>query len=238
MRRLGVAAGLEQATGKHFPASHPAERLTMRAPSSNHSKVRGQQVRGAACALRQTKRSLRPRSRVECWGDAEAALAELGWLQRRLAKIEQRHAQALARVEGAAARVERPLQARQRKLEAALEKFCRSREAAELAGVNGHLRRSRRLLFGRVGYRRSHAVAVHSQAAALRALAHWRVGQKFLRVRTELDREALRRFLLTREKDSTRFAIARQRLGRAGIALEQQESWFYELNWTALEQWG
>lgn len=174
---------------------------------------------------------------VDGWGQADAALAELGRVQTRLAVVEQRRAAVVARAEAAAAKAGRSLEARRRELERALEKFCR-RHRAELARVNGHSRRSRRLLFGRVGYRASQAVVVRSEATALRALAHWRAGQQFLRLRTELDREALRRFLLLEERRGNGFRPVEQRLRRAGIGLERREGWFYELDRRALERWG
>lgn len=186
------------------------------------------------------KRPARPkrrgaRTRVENWGQADAALAELGHLESRLEQLRQRRAAALARAEAAAAAAAHGLEARRAILENALEKFCGSRAAEELARVNGHSRRSRRLLFGRVGYRSSQAVEVRSEAAALRALAHWRAGQKFLRQRTELDREALREFLLRAKPAGARFA--QRRLRRAGIGLERRERWFYELDRAAIERW-
>ena len=102
--------------------------------------------------------------------------------------------------------------------------------------MNGHSRRSRRLLFGRVGYRRSRAVRIRSEAAALRALAHWRAGQQFLRLRTELDREALHRFLHNGVEAPGAAPVA-ARLRRSGIRLEERDAWFYELDRRALERW-
>lgn len=176
--------------------------------------------------------------RVECWGQADAALAELGRLQARIARVEERRAAALARAQAAAAAAGRDLETRRQALEQALERFCRSHKAGELERVNGHSRRSRKLFFGRLGYRRSQAVVVRSEAAALRALAHWRAGQRFLRPRTELDREALREFLLRQGRAGVPHGGVERRLRRAGIALEQRESWFYELDQRAIERWG
>jgi phage host-nuclease inhibitor protein Gam len=175
--------------------------------------------------------------RIDCWDEADAALAELGRLRERLERLEERRADALARVQANAVEAERAWAARQRRLEAALERFCR-RHQPELARVNGHSRRSRRLLFGRVGYRRSQSVVVRSEAAALRALAQWRAGQRFLRLRTELDRDALGRFLRDGARARGDAAFVRRRLGRAGIRLDTRDLWFYELDRRALERWG
>lgn len=171
--------------------------------------------------------------RLDCWGQADVALAELGRVRARLERLEERSAAAVARAQAAAVEAGRELAGRQRHLEAALERFCRAHQP-ELARVNGHSRRSRRLLFGRVGYRRSQAVVVRSEAAALRALAHWRAGQRFLRLRTELDREALGRFLRHGAETTRDFAFVARRLGRAGLALHTRDLWFYELDPRAL----
>jgi phage host-nuclease inhibitor protein Gam len=172
--------------------------------------------------------------RVCCWGQADAALAELGQIEKGLEAVEERRRRAMERVEAEAARNGQRLRQRQGRLLAALERFCRAHEE-ELARTNGHTRRSRQLLFGRLGFRTSHAVVVAAEARALRALARWRAGQEFLRVRTEVDREALRDFLLTQGNATP---SVRRRLGRAGIRLERRENWFYELDHQALARWG
>ncbi len=149
--------------------------------------------------------------RVESWAEVEAALVELGRLEQAMLAIE----------------VERAT---------ALERFCRERWD-EFARENGQGRRSRQLLFGRVGFRRTQAVVVRSEEQALEALRRWRAGRAFLRVRTELDREGLRQFLLAGQRRGRR-KEAEQRLRRAGIRLEAREAWFCELDAGALERWG
>ncbi|MDA2915182.1 hypothetical protein MYX77_14750, partial [Acidobacteriia bacterium AH_259_A11_L15] len=79
-------------------------------------------------------------------------------------------------------------------------------------------------------------VVVRSEAAALRALAQWRAGQKFLRLRTELDREGLRRFLVSRGGKNVTAKLVEGRLRRAGIGLERRESWFYQVDRRAVER--
>ena len=170
--------------------------------------------------------------RVESWAEVEAALVELGRLEQAMLAIEVERATALERVAEAA----RPLEAKQAELEAALERFCRERWD-EFARENGQGRRSRQLLFGRVGFRRTQAVVVRSEEQALEALRRWRAGRAFLRVRTELDREGLRQFLLAGQRQGRR-KEAEQRLRRAGIRLEAREAWFCELDAGALERGG
>ena len=181
-------------------------------------------------------RGRKPRARIECWGEVDAGLAELGRLAKQLEGVEQRQAEAQARIEAENAGERRALELRQQELEAAVERFCRKHGPA-LDRVDGHGRRSRRLLFGRVGYRGSQAVEIRDEAAALRALVAWRAGRQFLRVRTELDRESLRQFLLEAAERNGQGARVRRRLGRAGIRVEQREKWFYEIDWEALERW-
>ena len=210
----------------------------MNRPAKNGFPVRRVNQRGPTAAAKRTQREnkRRRRARVECWAEADATLAELGGLAMRLEGIERERQAVVARAEAAAARTSRGLEERGQALEAELEGFCR-RHGPELARLNGHSRRSRRLLFGRVGYRRSQGVVVRSEAAALRALAQWRAGQKFLRLRTELDREGLRQFLVSCEGKKEGAKLVERRLRRAGIGLERRESWFYQVDRRAVERW-
>ena len=171
-----------------------------------------------------------------CWGEVDAALAELGRLAEQLEGVQQRQADSLKRMEAENADERRGLERRQRELVESLERFCRQQRPA-LDRVDGHGRRSRRLLFGRVGYRGSQAVVIRDEAAALEALAAWRAGRQFLRVKTELDRESLRQFLLEAAGRNGNGGRMRRRLGRAGIRVEQREKWFYEIDWEAVERW-
>ena len=199
-------------------------------------KVRGEDSRrfapGGVRPGRRTNQS--PPLRVRCWSEADAALAELGRTEQELDSIEQRRQLVVARAELEARRASRPLERKRARLLSALARFCR-RHQAELVRANGHSRRSRALLFGRLGFRTSQAVLVGEEAAALRALAHWPAGEQFLRVRTELDRESLRNFLLSA---AGRSVPIRRRLGRAGIRLQRRQNWFYEIDTQAVERWG
>jgi phage host-nuclease inhibitor protein Gam len=140
----------------------------------------------------------------------------------------------MAKAEAEAEKASQPLEQEHAVLLTSLENFCR-RHQPELGRLNGHSRRSRRLLFGRLGFRASQAIVVGEEAKALRALARWKPGERFLRVRTELDRESLRDFLLS---SSRPLAAIRKRLRRAGIYLERRQNWFYEIDPKAVERWG
>lgn len=211
----------------------------MTPPTGNGFKAIGSPLPPLRRQAAHSRRGKRPRmaARIHSWGEADALLGELGRLVARLQRVEQRRAQAIARAEVAVAQASQGLEERRRQLESALERFCWQHQG-ELERVNGHSRRSRRLLFGRVGYRASHAVLVRSELAALRALAQWRAGQQFLRLRTALDREGLRRFLLTQQLSGNGLDPLARRLGRVGIRLEGREGWFYELDRAAIARWG
>jgi len=183
-----------------------------------------------------TNERRRARVRVGCWGEVDGALAELGELERALGQVEAERLERLARVESELEEGRAPLEGRRAGLCAAVERFCR-RQRPALDWVDGHERRSRRLLFGRVGWRASQAVEIRDEAGAMKALAGWRPGRKFLRVRAEIDREGLREFLVRAHSLNGSGAGVRRRLGRAGIRMEQREKWFYEIDWEAVERW-
>ncbi|MFQ5925905.1 MAG: host-nuclease inhibitor Gam family protein [Terriglobia bacterium] len=179
-----------------------------------------------------------PPRRIQTWAEADNALAELGKLQREQARLSARRAKALAGIEQRAAR----LQARAQGLAAALEKFSRQ-QAVNSTGPNSEptttltaSRRSRRLVFGRVGFRRVHRLAVRDAERAVRALRRNGLS-RFLRLEPELNREALHRCLLEARTNSHGSATP-QKLARAGIRLTTRDTWFYELHRQAIERWG
>lgn len=238
------------------------ERLRLRLPGGHLDEQqdgkgrRRALTRGAQPVLPRPTRKQRVRFPLGCWSEADAALAQLARLDEELATIEQIRASAVTHANAGADHASRPLRARHARLTWGLERFCRRREP-ELSRRNGHNRRSRRLLFGRVGFRSSQAVVVGDEARALRTLSHWEEGQRFLRVRTDIDREGLREFLLRAEALARRGSghtsrpdrredsqqrptpgLLLRRLRRAGIGLEQRDTWFYELNRSAWDHWG
>lgn len=177
-----------------------------------------------------------------CWGEVEAALVELARMEGELAKAAATGSERMARLEGELAAEKAPLEGRREEVAAAVERFCRSQRPA-LDRVDGHDLRSRRLRFGRVGWRASQAVVIRDQAAAMKALAGWRPGRAFLRVRTEVDREGLREFLAKAQALNGSGAAPtpsgqalRRRLRRAGVRIEQREKWFYEIDWEAIKE--
>ena len=195
----------------------------------------------------------RPGRKLLCWGDAEMALAELARLERKLAGIDSRERQAVVEAQAEAEGLRMGPRMERDELAAALERFCR-RELrdggrAGKALSSGQVVRTRRLLFGWVGYRRSQAIRVQSAAAALRSLAKSALGRRFLRVRAEVDRERLRLYLLQearRRRDGssrgdwggTPAGRLLRRLRRIGVHLEQRDRWFYKLDREALDHWG
>ena len=169
------------------------------------------------------------------WAEADRALAELGRVEQGQTRIAARRQKALALLDGESARLE----ARAERLEATLEGFCRA-QAAEATDHNGaHTtvlapgRRSRRLLFGRVGFRHVHQLRVRDPERAVAALARNGLS-RFLRVETALDRDTLHRGLLA-ARNNGGGELAR-RLARAGIRLETRDAWFYELHPVAVSR--
>ncbi|HXE75358.1 MAG TPA: host-nuclease inhibitor Gam family protein [Candidatus Xenobia bacterium] len=183
----------------------------------------------------QSKPRARASGAVSCWLEVEKSLLQLAQLTLQLGTLERAGAEARARLESEISARRAPLESQRVRLERAIEKFCRRHD--ELARIDGHARKSRTLRFGRVGYRTARAVSIQDEARALRALANWRPGQQFLRVRTELDRDSLRQFFLQAVGKNGPGARVRRRLQRAGVRLQQREKWFYELNWEALKRW-
>lgn len=187
----------------------------------------------------------RPASnRILNWADAETVLATLGGVERELEQIDSLESEAIARTQ-AEADARRSIPARQRAaLATALERFSRKQLTSRGDLTSVQVPKSRRLLFGRVGYRRSHAVLIRSESAALRSLAATREGRRFLRVTAALDREALRAFLMREtgggKNGGSRSARGRlqRRLQRAGVRLARRDYWFYELNRETLGHWG
>jgi len=181
--------------------------------------------------------------RVESWAAADSALAELGKLEQQQVALFARRT---AEIEAVARRWERAgarLEARQRQLKAALEKFCRE-QAVVFTDRNGYRstalttngRRSRRLLFGRLGFRRVHALRVRDEARAIALLARNPTGRRFIRVESALDRNTLHQFLLQATNNGQVSFV--QRLQRAGIRLHTHDAWFYKTNPEAVVRWG
>lgn len=175
--------------------------------------------------------------RVRSWADADTALAELGRLERVQAKLGGQHARAVERIERQAERVA----ARAARLARGLEAFCRA-QAVESTGRKGERttllaegRRSRRLVFGRVGFHQVHRLAVGNEERAVAVLRRNGLGAKFLRVEAQLDRDALTRALLEARANGS---AAAKRLSRAGIRLETRDAWFYEVHPEAVARWG
>ena len=179
--------------------------------------------------------------RVESWEDAEGALAELARVEAALMAVELDRAAAeeTARLEAL------PLEGRRERLASGLERFCRGR-GAEFTERGRDGRRSRRLVFGRMGFRRSVGVSVADEQRAIRRLGRMKEGGRLLRRRIELDREAVRECLLrerahnggpSRRGGRSCHGRLATELHRAGVRLEARDNWFFELLRGAAERW-
>lgn len=227
----------------------PASKLRNGMSWNNRTSRRCWERASRACQARAQvlKGQLR---RVRCWGDAEVALAALARLEYELSQFARQEEVAVAQVRKRADRQRRGPLKRRQEIEAALERFCRGlwgrKGGMEFDLSQGQVARSRRLLFGRVGMRRSHAMKIRSEASALRSLAGTPAGRRFLRVQTEIDREGLRGFLFQQAKRARALRSPNghggtpmtRMLRRVGVRLEEREHWFYELDREALGNWG
>ncbi|MDA2914827.1 hypothetical protein MYX77_12920, partial [Acidobacteriia bacterium AH_259_A11_L15] len=113
----------------------------MNRSAENGFPVRRVNKLGQTAAAKRTPRENKRgrRTRVECWAEADATLAELGRVAMRQEGIEQERQAVVARAEAAASRASRGLEEQRQALEAELEGFCR-RHGPELARLNGHSR--------------------------------------------------------------------------------------------------
>lgn len=177
---------------------------------------------------------------IASWGEADSALAQLGKLERAQARLAAHEEAALARLQ----RRRGELAARRQELTSALENFCRT-QAVETCDGNGHRttlleprRRSRRLLFGRLGFHRVHRLEVREPERAVQLLSRNGLGARFLRVERQLDREALHRALVAGANGGGKHPRQMARgLARAGIRLETRDAFFYELHPQAVARW-
>lgn len=181
---------------------------------------------------------------VLSWADAERALLTLAKLEHELEQIESRELEAVAQARAEAGALRRRPAGERQALAAALESFCQERLARRGDLTSVQAPKSRRLSIGRVGYRQAHRVVMRSEEAARQVLEAVRQGRRFLRVTTEVDRAALRTFLLKFREERGRRGGGRQqarlrrRLKRAGVRLARRDYWFYEVNRGALGHGG
>ncbi|MBI2815874.1 MAG: host-nuclease inhibitor Gam family protein [Acidobacteria bacterium] len=165
--------------------------------------------------------SAQPRS----WEDVNQRLACLGEMERQLRSLRDQFEQHVAVLKQQWVEASQPVTHTKKELEEQIECFY----WAHREEVLGQGRKSMDLAFGRLGTRRSRTLAVDNAAAAQEWLARHGL-DRYLRVRTELDREALRSALLGSDDGSKESAVDLR--GCPGIRLHDGEEFWYDADAT------
>ena len=155
-----------------------------------------------------------------CWDDVNQSLARLGEIERQMEKLAARLNHRVAELKQRKLEAGRELESEQGRLLLEIERFYWAHRREMLAGG----RKSVKLPFGRLGARCSRSVVVEDAAAALEWLLNSGF-HRYLRKRTEIDREAIRAVLLARNDPSSE---ATELLRCPSIALREREEFWYE----------
>jgi len=165
------------------------------------------------------------------WEEVNERLACLGEIERQLRALRDKFQVKVAVLKQQSIEASHPLEQEKEKLERQIERFY----WAHRAGVPTPGRKSVELAFGRLGARRSQSLVVEDARAAGQWLAANGLN-RFLRHRTELDREALRSALLAPIGlgSGPGDTASAQLPNCPGISLRQREEFWYEVDETVL----
>ena len=155
-----------------------------------------------------------------CWDDVNQSLARLGEIERQMEARRARLNHRVAELKQRTLEAGRELEREQERLLRQIERFYWAHRMEVLAGG----RKSVELPFGRLGARCSRSVVLEDAAAAL----EWLLSSgfhRYLRKRTEIDREAIRAVLLARNGTG---GEAAELLRCPSIALRESEEFWYE----------
>ncbi|MBI4442541.1 MAG: host-nuclease inhibitor Gam family protein [Acidobacteria bacterium] len=158
-----------------------------------------------------------------CWEDVNQRLARLGEIECEVGMLRSRLNRKIAELTQQAVEASRAMEAEQGQLREQIERFYWTHRDEVLAGG----RKSVELPFGRLGTRHSRSVVVADAATAQRWLAANGL-ERYLRTRTELDREAIRAALL--DENGSGQAEAATLLGCPQLGLRESEQFWYEVN--------
>ncbi len=131
------------------------------------------------------------------WEEINERLAYLGETERQIRALEDGHRQKVAVLKQQWLEAGQPVERERERLLHEIERFY----WAHRGELQAQGRKSVELAFGRLGSRRSRSVAVEDAAAAQQWLAANGL-ERYLRTRTELDREAIRSALLSGNGES------------------------------------
>lgn len=158
-----------------------------------------------------------------CWEDIDQHLARLGEIERQTAVLQSRLNRKVAELKQEALEASQELGQEQERLRQQMERFYWAHRNELLAAGC----KSLELAFGRLGSRRSRSVVVEDAEAAQQWLSAHGL-RRFLRIRTEMDREAIRSVLLA--PDSPREEETTALLACPVIRLRESEQFWYEVN--------
>ena len=157
------------------------------------------------------------------WADVNQRLAHLGEAERQVRALRDQFEQQVAVLKQQWLESSQSLIGERTKLQGEIERYYWAhRDEVLVAG-----RKSMELAFGRLGSRSSHSVVVEDAAAAQQWLA-CNGFERYLRFRTDLDREALRSVLLG--GNGLRDGEYLELLGCPGIRLRESEEFWYEVD--------
>ena len=158
-----------------------------------------------------------------CWEEVNQRLARLGEIECQAGMLRARLNRKIAELTQQTVEASREMEAEQGQLREQIERFYWAHRDEVLAGG----RKSVELPFGRLGTRHSRSLVVADAATAQRWLAANGL-DRYLRTRTEIDREAIRSAL--RAENGSGQAEAATLLGCPQLRLRESEQFWYEVN--------
>jgi len=167
--------------------------------------------------------SAEPRS----WKEVNQRLAYLGEMERQVRGLRDQFEQKVAVLKQQWLEASQPVVREKERVEGQIECFYWAHRDEVLAGG----RKSVDLAFGRLGSRSSRGVVVEDAAAAQQWLGGNGFG-RYLRVRTEIDREGLRSALVGGNGSGNGESV--ELLRCPGIRLRESEEFWYEVDRTRL----
>lgn len=174
---------------------------------------------------KRTKSAKSSPTQPRSWEDINQRLGYLGEMERQIRALRDQFDQKVAVLKHQWLEASQPVVVEKEKLEEQMECFYWAHRDEVLAQG----RKSVELAFGRLGSRRSRSLSVENAAAALQWLSHHGF-DRYLRVRNEIDREALRSALLSGNGDGKEASA--ELLRCPGIRLRDEEEFWYEADAT------
>jgi phage host-nuclease inhibitor protein Gam len=155
------------------------------------------------------------RKRIEgtlftCWNDVDAALMQIGGIDRELGLLESSQNERIDQIKTQTKDLAEPLLTKKAGLELAVKEYCKTNKA-EFAKV-----KTKTLTFGEVGFRISTKIMIKSVADTLQSLKDLALNS-CIRVKEEIDKEAMK-------------ALTDETLAEVGAAKKIENVFGYTLN--------